>query len=328
MLSKKEISCYFLPERNYLALFELDNMKHPSPSETLSYDEEFPTRWFQGTWKVKDIKEFTQHKAYKRILVDVNNTNMRAYCKEIHNNHKVICTKVLKVGDESFVEVTFTNKEEMIRTLDKEEKGLDNTSTIIDKDKNIMSKATEEKSNTPTLIKKTSGKNVNLLDYINNICSRMQPWTDTLATTITPYILYRNSDLKGSLDDVNKRKKFFEETIKEFNLAAARLLDDSNEHGFTYVEAYFKTKEEMEKALKIVQKATWLKWEDKLNMIGIEKPPIESSYEFHQVNESCRERLEAKIEEDQDVNNHNKRKKNHADTLYRTKFGAKSAKED
>ncbi|GBC02305.1 hypothetical protein RclHR1_04560004 [Rhizophagus clarus] len=141
---------------------------------------------------------------------------------------------------------------------------LDNTSTIIDKDKNIMSKATEEKSNTPTLIKKTSGKNVNLLDYINNICSRMQPWTDTLATTITPYILYRNSDLKGSLDDVNKRKKFFEETIKEFNLAAARLLDDSNEHGFTYVEAYFKTKEEMEKALKIVQKATWLKWEDKL----------------------------------------------------------------
>ena len=33
-----------------------------------------------------------QHKAYKRILVDVNNTNMRAYCKEIHNNHKVICT--------------------------------------------------------------------------------------------------------------------------------------------------------------------------------------------------------------------------------------------
>ncbi|GBB84060.1 hypothetical protein RclHR1_01070010 [Rhizophagus clarus] len=60
------------------------------------------------------------------------------------------------------------------------------------------------------------------------------------------------------------------------------------------------------------------------------QPAQESIFEFHRVNDSCKQRLEEERKEDLDPNEHNKRKKNRddtIDTLYRTKFGAKSTKE-
>ncbi|GBB83461.1 hypothetical protein RclHR1_01020002 [Rhizophagus clarus] len=64
---------------------------------------------------------------------------------------------------------------------------------------------------------------------------------------------------------------------------------------------------------------------------GIMKPSDEEikvlNKELDRVNESCSERLEKTFEEDNDLNENNKRKKTRNDTTYRAKFGAKEAKD-
>ncbi|GBB88530.1 hypothetical protein RclHR1_15060004 [Rhizophagus clarus] len=47
--------------------------------------------------------------------------------------------------------------------------------------------------------------------------------------------------------------------------------------------------------------------------------------EYDHVNTSCTQRLEEEQKEDIEIEGSNKRKKNRPDTLYRTKFGAKSS---
>ncbi|GES94797.1 hypothetical protein GLOIN_2v1477168 [Rhizophagus clarus] len=56
--------------------------------------------------------------------------------------------------------------------------------------------------------------------------------------------------------------------------------------------------------------------------------PKKAIFEFYRVNDSCSKRLGEEKIEDSDPNENNKRKKNREDTLYRTKFGTKSIKEN
>ncbi|GES99687.1 hypothetical protein RCL_jg24269.t1 [Rhizophagus clarus] len=59
----------------------------------LSYKEEIiVTRWFQGSWKAREIRDYLKNKLFTPILVDVTTENRPRYYDQLFRIYKIIIT--------------------------------------------------------------------------------------------------------------------------------------------------------------------------------------------------------------------------------------------
>ncbi|GBB99910.1 hypothetical protein RclHR1_03680005 [Rhizophagus clarus] len=236
--------------------------------------EEIMTRWFQGSWNIQKIKDFTQHKLYKKVVGDVNATKMKAYAKKIHEDYKVICTKVLNLGTETFVEVTFSTNEELKTALDTT---LENTWITKDHMKFSQRPPIQSKSSSPRIsleadanvdtgqdkINKTTDENFN--NYIEGQVTsedkmnidELQAIEEKVEEKPAQFILY-----KAKFGAINDLQGALRKSIKNYNLIGGRMINFKGEavKSLIYLEGHFKSEEDRMEALK--GKDNWKEFEN------------------------------------------------------------------
>ncbi|GES76002.1 hypothetical protein RCL_jg20296.t2 [Rhizophagus clarus] len=225
--------------------------------------EELPTRWFQGSWTIKEIRDFTQYKAYKRVLEDVNITNMRTYCKSIHENHQVICTKLLKIGENTGYMDT-KRRYAIYGGVVINETGSRYSFNIGVQWKRCIEDIIMNVHVPESELVAQGSIDKDTIVVTKEVSTGMQGSEEKVyKDPIQQYILYRNSGLSSIKDmpGFEERKELFENIIKEFNLSSARLIQEKNlQYAIIYVEANFKTKEEILKALNTKPEVYWKQW--------------------------------------------------------------------
>ncbi|GES90269.1 hypothetical protein GLOIN_2v1818800 [Rhizophagus clarus] len=293
--------------------------------------------WYEGNLKLKDIKEYMKYKLYKNVEEEIKDKDQLELCRLYQEKYGLYYAQIIEVGGKPYLEATFPSKEQQKDSKETDrnlvlEMPVDlvtqqtsdpiETHKILDEREEIKIKAESKE-----IFDKNKGekqkekiKEENQEEVIDDVSARLIREND-----ITEAVIYIEAHFKNEDDAVKMLNKKLEYKLSKPWQRKMQTL--STDPTFT---AYKETQFGVVKETPLIPVAEWY-YKDKREEDVIMKPSDEEikvlNKELDHVNESCSERLEKTFEEDNDLNENNKRKKTQNDTTYRAKFRAKEAKD-